>query len=277
MSLTENPINALPLATRRTEDLPGHWLLARLGKRVLRPGGARLTTQLLEKAGLPGQDVVELAPGLGRTATQILIAAPRSYTGVEQDQDAARLVGKAIDGRGQCVVADASSTGLPDGCADVVVAEAMLTMQSDRGKSAIVSEAVRLLRPGGRYAIHELGLQPDDIDEQIATELRKELARTIKVNARPLTATEWCRLLESHGLVVESVGTAPMALLQMRRNLADEGIAGTARIVRNVLRDGEARKRVLSMRRVFGRYRDSLTGIAVIARRPAHTPEQSAH
>ena len=30
-----------------TEKMPGHWLLARMGKRVLRPGGIELTSQLL--------------------------------------------------------------------------------------------------------------------------------------------------------------------------------------------------------------------------------------
>ena len=30
---------ALPFAQRKAEDTPGRWLLARLGKRVLRPGG----------------------------------------------------------------------------------------------------------------------------------------------------------------------------------------------------------------------------------------------
>ena len=34
------------------EKMPGHWLLARLGKRVLRPGGLELTQRLLERFGL---------------------------------------------------------------------------------------------------------------------------------------------------------------------------------------------------------------------------------
>ena len=43
----------LPLAERSDADLPGHWLLARLGKRVLRPGGLELTTRLLHETGIP--------------------------------------------------------------------------------------------------------------------------------------------------------------------------------------------------------------------------------
>lgn len=263
-----NEDDALPYAQRRAEDTPGHWLLARLGKRVLRPGGLGLTRRLFDNARIPGADVVELAPGLGRTATELLALGPRSYVGVEKDEDAARLAGGVVGKAGRIVQADAASTGLADASADVVLGEAMLTMQSDTAKQTIVAEAARLLRPGGRYAIHELGLHPDDLEESTKTELRKELARVIKVNARPLTIAEWSALLEGAGLVVEWTGSAPMALLKMRRNLADEGLRGTLRIVRNVLRDRDARARVLAMRNVFHMHRDTLRGVAVIARRP---------
>lgn len=260
----------LPAAGRKAEDAPGHWLLARLGKRVLRPGGLGLTHRLLDRAGLRNSDVVEFAPGLGRTASDILAYAPGSYLGVERDENAARLTEKVVAPTGQVVRADAANSGLPDGSADVVVGEAMLSMQTEPAKRAIVAEAVRVLRPGGRYAIHELGLRPDDLDEEFKTELRRDLARAIKVNARPLTVAEWSKLLESEGLVVEWTGTAPMALLQVRRNVADEGVRGTLRIVRNVLRDTDARRRVLEMRRLFQRHSDTLCGVALVARRPVN-------
>ena len=31
-----------------TRKMPGHWVLARMGKRVLRPGGLELTRRMLE-------------------------------------------------------------------------------------------------------------------------------------------------------------------------------------------------------------------------------------
>jgi ubiquinone/menaquinone biosynthesis C-methylase UbiE len=182
---------------------------------VLRPGGLGLTRQMLDHAGIGGSEVVELAPGLGRTAMEILGRSPASYTGVEEDEDAARLTAKAVGSTGTVVQADASQTGFPDASVDLVIGEAMLTMQSDTAKRAIVAEAVRILRPGGRYAIHELGLHPDDLGPEIKTELRKDLARVIKVNARPQTIAEWRALLEEAGLIVGWTGTAPMALLRM--------------------------------------------------------------
>ena len=270
MSASEPPL--LPFAERRAADAPGHWLLARLGKRVLRPGGLGLTRRLLAQAGVGGADVVELAPGLGRTAADLLGLGLASYTGVESDEDAARATGRA----GTVVIADAASTGLPDASADVVVGEAMLSMQSDAAKRRIVAEAARVLRPGGRYAVHELGLLPDDLDDETKTGLRRDLARVIKVNVRPLTIAEWSSLLEEAGFEVEWTGTAPMALLRMRRNLADEGLRGTLRIVRNVLRDADARRRVLAMRRIFQQHRHAINGVALVARIPGANPQLSS-
>lgn len=257
-----------PQADRADAAAPGHWLLARLGKRVLRPGGIELTHWLLEAARLPGSDVVELAPGLGRTAADVIARGPRSYRGVDADPDAATAVGRIVSGYGTVTVADAAATGLPDASADVVLGEAMLTMQGEKAKQAIVAEAARLLRPGGRYAIHELALTPDDLADSVKTEVRQALARSIKVNARPLTPAEWRALLAGHGLIVDEVTTAPMALLQPRRLVADEGLGGAARFAVNLLTHPSARRRVMAMRATFRTHRDHLTAVALVARRP---------
>ena len=272
--------NALPLpqSDRDPAHLQGHWLLARIGKRVLRPGGRKLTERMLAHTELAGKDVVEFAPGLGLTTRAILTQRPKSYRGVDRDPQVVDIITRLAAGQpgqsGQhaipasCVLRDAADTGLDTDSADVVIGEAMLTMQSDRGKRAILDEAFRLLRAGGTYSIHELGLQPDDLDDSVKDEIRKTLARSIKVNARPLTEAEWRELLESAGFEVLWSGREPMALLDMRRNLADEGIGGVLRIMRNVLGNKDIRARVLDMKSTFDRYRDELTGIAFVVRKP---------
>ncbi|AGZ53362.1 methyltransferase domain-containing protein [Mycobacterium kansasii] len=262
----------LPQSSRDEDHLQGHWLLARLGKRVLRPGGVELTRTLLARADVSDADVLELAPGLGRTAAEILVRHPRSYVGAEGDPDAANLVRGVLQdhgNRGDVRVTDASDTGLPDASVDVVIGEAMLTMQGDAAKHAIVAEAARVLRPRGRYAIHELALTPDDVPDDVSTEVRQSLARAIKVNARPLTVAEWSQLLAGHGLVVEHVATAPMALLQPRRLIADEGLFGALRFAKNVLTQPAARKRVLVMRNTFRKHRERLAAVAIVASKPA--------
>ncbi len=263
----------LPSSNRADDTVPGHWLLARLGKRVLRPGGVELTRALLARAELTDSDVLELAPGLGRTATEILARHPRSYVGAERDPDAANMIRGMLTERGAedgiVRVTDAAATGLPEASKDVVIGEAMLTMQGDAAKHAIVAEAARVLRPHGRYAIHELALTPDALPADVGTEIRQSLARAIKVNARPLTIAEWSRLLAEHGLVVDHVTTAPMALLQPRRIVADEGLLGAARFAKNLLVHRDARRRVLAMRRTFRRHRERLAAVAIVAHKPA--------
>ncbi|OMC35117.1 methyltransferase [Mycobacterium sp. GA-1841] len=262
--------NDLPLAQRSDADVPGHWLLARLGKRVLRPGGLELTTKLLAAARINDADVVELGPGLGRTATDIAAQRPRSYVGVDDNSTTSAPLQQVVaTSGGRLVAADAAHTGLDAGSADVVVGEAMLTMQGEKSKKAIVEEAFRVLRPGGRYAIHELGLTPDGLADEIKDDIRRQMAQAIKVNARPLTVAEWTELLTGAGFEVASVDHAPMALLEPRRMIADEGLFGALRILGNVLTHPGARKRVLHMRKTFSRYRQQLTAVAIVAVVPA--------
>lgn len=144
----------------------------------------------------------------------------------------------------------------------------MLTMQSDVQKKRIVHEAARMLKPGGRYGIHELCLNPNNISDELKKEIQHELAQSIRVNARPLTIDEWRGLLSEAGLKVIAVQTNPMHLLKSMRMIADEGLLRTLKITFNVLRNPAALKRVLHMRSVFNRYATHLGAIALVAVKP---------
>ena len=259
-------------SSKRDRDeahLQGHWLLAKLGKKVLRPGGKKLTNWMIDNANPTNKRVVEFAPGLGITAAEILDRNPKTYTGVDQDPDAATATTLSTKQARLGIPTEvingvASDTGLSAGSADLVVGEAMLTMQGEKGKAAIVSEANRILATGGRYAIHELLLTPNNVDQTVADNLRKALATTIKVNARPLTATEWSELLESNGFKVLSIKVAPMGLLQPKQMVEDEG-PRVLKIMFNLARNPQARKRVLAMRKVFSENAQNLGAISIIA------------
>ena len=250
-----------------TTKMPGHWLLARLGKRVLRPGGRELTRRMLNGLRIKSSDdVVEFAPGLGFTAQLTLNRKPASYTAVERDETAANAVRRYLTRSNQtCLIGRAEETGLSDATATVVYGEAMLTMQTPSKKQQIVQEAARLIKPGGRYGIHELCLVPEDLDEDIKQEIQKALTDAIHVGARPLTVPEWRTLLESEGFIVHTEATAPMHLLEPNRLIQDEGFLGTLRFVWNVLRDDEARHRVATMRKVFQTYEENLAAVMLVA------------
>jgi hemerythrin-like domain-containing protein/SAM-dependent methyltransferase len=261
--------STLPGANLQTHKMPGHWLLARLGKKVLRPGGLELTRKLLDELKVgPGDAVVEFAPGMGATAQMTLEKNPASYVAVERDEAAAENLRQKLNGSNrEFRVGSADATDLPDECATVVYGEAMLTMQTAEVKKRIVAEAARLLKPGGRYGIHELSLVPDDVDEDLEREIAEALGGSIHVGARPLRIREWRALLEDAGLIVEAEHRAPMALLEPARLIADEGIGGALHIMWNALHDEEALARVREMRAVFRRYHDNIGAVALVARK----------
>lgn len=260
----------LPGETLDVAKMPGHWLLARMGKRVLRPGGIEMTHALLAGLDIGAADrVVEFAPGLGATARLILARSPRSYTGIERDADAARFTtNKLGDCDGVSVkIGSADNTGLAGESATVVVGEAMLSMNPQARKEEIVVEAFRLIKPGGLYGIHELCIMPDEISPDRHAEIDRALSGSVHVGVRPLTRDAWRTLMTGAGFDVVDSGVAPMHLLEPRRVVADEGLVGALKILKNVALDNAARRRVLEMKGIFKRYRDHLAGIYVIARK----------
>lgn len=257
----------LPGSALDASRMPGHWLLARLGKTVLRPGGVEMTDHLLGGLAISHDDhVVEVAPGLGLTTRRVLAADPASYTGVDRDPDAAGLVGDLLDGPDRTMVhASAQDTGLASDSADVVFGEAYLTMQPDSLKHRILSELARVLRPGGRFALHEIAFAPEDIDDRTRERVSTALTSTIKVSVNPLTVAGWDALLADHGLVVVSRHRLSLHLLEPRRLLSDEGPLGAARFVSNVLRNSEARARVRAMRSAMRSNSENLQAYGVVA------------
>jgi len=256
----------LPGAGQRLEKMQGHWVLARAGKRVLRPGGLALTRRMIDALSISSDDrVVEFAPGMGVTARMVLRRKPFQYWGVERDPVAAARLESLLPKEGAHVVeAQAEHSGLPEACASVVYGEAMLSMQTLQQKKRILSEARRLLAPGGRYGIHELCFRPDGISEAIRREIEAEMSKEIHVGVQPLCSIEWKELLEQQGLKVIWRGEADLDLLEPRRMLQDEGIFRCLQIACNVLGDGVLRQRILAIRRVFHKYREHLGAISII-------------
>ena len=257
-------------ASTNIEKMPGYVLLARLGKRVLRPGGRELTREVLGGLNITSADhVVEFAPGLGTTAQLIFRSRPAGYVGVERDEQAAAAFNtRIVDSRYRCIVSTAQNSDLGDGSANVVVGEAMLSMQSDDNKKQIIEEAFRILRPGGRYGIHELCLKPTDLDTETQDQVRGDLSRAIRVGARPMTSPDWRALLEEAGFEIRQESTVAQRLLEPRRLIQDEGPLRAAKVVCNVLRSRRARKRVITMRKTFRRHADHLAAIGIVAVKP---------
>lgn len=258
-----------------TDRQAGFSLLADLGKRVLRPGGAELTRHLLDELAIgPSDDVVEIAPGRGRTAELVLQRHPASYVGVDRDEAAERSITPMLDGPTQQFRrASASRTGLDDGMCDVAIAEAVLTMHPRAAKEHIAAEMARIVRPGGRLGLHEVVFRLDDPNDQIdveeleETRISTELSSHFKVSFNAMTLADWTELLDGVGFAVRSVQRAPLRLLEPDRIIADEGIVGAARFASNVLADRKVRRRLTDMRDAMRRNAPHLRAAAIVAER----------
>jgi hypothetical protein len=266
VNLVQAQSAAMPVA-----KMPGHWLLARLGKRVLRPGGIESTRRMLHALDVTASDrAVEFAPGLGETAQLVLPYCGR-YIGVDRDVDVDRSLSErfAATGHASFIHASADNTGLDTGSATVLWGEAMLSMQPATQKERTVREAARLLAPRGRYGIHELCLTPDGIDTSTRRLIQRELSLDIHVGVQPATESEWRTLLEQNGFRVARVVRAPMHLLEPARLFQDEGLGGVLHILYNAARDPEARRRALAMKRLFRKFERHLSALCLIAIRQA--------
>lgn len=260
------------------DRMQGHWVLARAGKRILRPGGLELTRRMLDALAIGPQDrVVEFAPGLGATARMVLQCHPLAYWGVEREPAAAEYLRQQLAGTpAKIVLAQAEESGLASSSATVVYGEAMLSMQSQEHKNRIFAEAQRLLAAGGRYGIQELCLLPDGIPDRLRHEIQAAMSKDNRVGVQPLSRSEWIRLFEQNGLKVTWSSEAPMHLLKPWRVLQDEGLRGGLRFAFKVATDRTIRRRICAMRRLFHKYREHLGAISLVGRREPDAPI-SAH
>lgn len=75
--------------TQTTKDIqkaPGHQILAATGKKYLRPGGRRVTTQLLAWADFqPNETVLELAASFGYSAITLAQRYGVKVIGIEKE------------------------------------------------------------------------------------------------------------------------------------------------------------------------------------------------
>ncbi|MBD1909453.1 MULTISPECIES: class I SAM-dependent methyltransferase [unclassified Leptolyngbya] len=249
------------------QTAPGHQVMAAAGKKILRPGGRAATEQLFQWAGFqPGETVLELASSFGYSAIALAQRYGVRVVGVERDPESvarARANIKAAGLEGQVEVIEGNIFNLEHipGQFDYVLAEAILTMQSQPGKAKILQGICDRLKPGGHFLSHEMQVQGRE------DEIRKALAETIRTNATPLSETNWMEAYETAGLHVVQHKAGPMGLLDPAQIVRDEGWADTVKFFWNALTQKTIRDRLLAMRNVFKQYQQELGYIVLYAER----------
>jgi SAM-dependent methyltransferase len=133
---------------------------------------------------------------------------------------------------------------------DYVLAEAILTMQSNPGKAKILSIIRDRLKPSGKFLAHELLVRSDE------AQVRKNLSQAIRVNADPLSLLEWEAACENAGLTLQQQQTGSMKLLNLSQIVRDEGLLRTVKIAWNVLTNPNLRHRIFQIRSSFKQHKN---------------------
>ncbi|MEM1170694.1 MAG: methyltransferase domain-containing protein [Cyanobacteria bacterium P01_H01_bin.35] len=237
---------------------PGHQVLAAAGKKILRPGGKTATEQLFTWANFqPEETVLELAASFGESAIQIAKRFNVRVVGVEKNPDSVARARENIQAAGlsdRVTIVEGDIFHLEEitDKFDYVLAEAILTMQSNTGKAKVLSAIKDHLKPGGKFLSHELLIR----DKK--SEVHKSLSQSIKVNANPLTASEWSISCQDAGLTLEQQQTGAMRLLNFGQIVRDEGLFRTFKIFWNVFTNPNLGQRFLQMRRNFQKSRHDI-------------------
>ena len=188
------------------------WASALLGD-SMHPGGDTLTERLGTMLGLsPGDQVLDVASGRGRSARLLARRFGCSVQGIDYSEDAVAAATASAEAAGlETLVsfraADAESLPFPDSSFGAAICEcAFCTFPS---KEAAATQLSRVLRPGGAVALSDIVRRAP-----LPPELDGLLSWVACVgDARP--EDEYARLLRQAGLVVEVIERHDAALADL--------------------------------------------------------------
>lgn len=253
------------------QRLPTHLFLAKLGKTILRPGGKEATNRLLDACQLnENSHVLEVATNMGTTAIHIAKTYNAKVRGIDINKEAVQKANENIIGENVqhlVHIQQGNATQLPfdDGTFDVVINEAMLTMLPQELKEQALAEYMRVLKPGGILATHDLVVKASS--EEILTDEIKALRKVIIVKAQPLSKQNWRNLVEKIGFKPVEVHTGELHLVSLVGLIRDEGIDGLIRIVENARKNSDDEQYFLEIIEHFDHARHHFGHITIIAKK----------
>jgi len=265
------------------EAVTGPSLGVRLVLQAAEPGGAPMTRQMLDGAGVGrSARVLALAPGLAPSMAAALSRWPREWIGVEPVPSAARVAKKALEPRtpgplglletfvhGQApaptdlariVEAPLAATGVEAESVTSAYGEGVLVALDDEAAVSVLREVARTLRPGGRAAFHEVALAPGATPAAAAA--------LSDAGLRALTVHDWRRLAGAAGLV--PTGETHGALIASGRGeeIRRLGLPTVLRRDRIANDHQDAKRSARRIRSALETHAKELEAIVVLAERP---------
>lgn len=215
----------------------------------------------------PNETVLELAASFGYSAIALAQRYGVRVVGIEKNLDSvaraqANVAAAGLTQQVKIIQGDIFHLERISEQFDYVLAEAILTMQSNVGKAKILAGICDRLKPGGQFLSHELRAEDTHADA-----IHRELSAAIRVNAAPLSTDGWITLIQRAKLTVKNHDSGPMLLLNPSRIVQEEGLPTLLTMAWNMLTQPELRQRIFSMRETFVRHGSNLGYVALTARK----------
>ena len=242
----------------------GHTLLARLGKKRLRPGGIEATNWLLSHINFEtSPKILEVACNMGTNMIELAKKYGCHIIGLDQNEQALEKAKENIQKNHledvlSVIWGNALHLPFADNSFDIIINEAMLTMLPPHAKEQALSEYQRVLKKGGMLLTHDVCLCLDD--KNLRASLVEKMRQVIHTPVYPLTKEEWKLCIEKPGFIVEQK-SGEMSLLNPTGLIRDEGIQGAMQIMANGLKK-ENQEHFLKMFNFFRDYHDKLGYVA---------------
>jgi arsenite methyltransferase len=193
---TDDPISSQLYSVAETGNLPPEAVAASLG--------CGNPTALLPLKG--GETVLDLGSGGG---IDVLLAARRvgpagKVYGLDATDDMLALARenqrKAGVGNVEFIRGTIEAIPLPDCSVDVIISNCVINLSAD--KDAVLREAFRVLKPGGRFAVSDVVVRGDITDD-----LRRDMALWVGCISGALEKAEYAAKLRAAGFADVSLET----------------------------------------------------------------------
>lgn len=240
----------------------GHTFLAKLGKTRLRPGGKLATDWLIEKGQFRSdKKVLEVACNMCTTSIHLAKTYGCHIEGIDLNKTALAQGEQNVKAAGlsdKIHLQQANAMNLPfdDNSFDIVLNEAMLTMLPVKAKQQALQEYYRVLKPGGVLLTHDIVIQNPAKEAQIID----DLSEAINVKVSPQLKEKWHALYTDAGFTNIETQHGLMTLMTPKGMIYDEGLKGTAKIIKNALKK-ENRPMFMRMFKTFKGHKDDLNYI----------------
>lgn len=228
-----------------------------VGLTVIHPGGFKATRRLIECLRIDENTrVIDIACGKGSTAFYLAENYNCHVTGIDISEDLieeAKYLNKkrGLENKVSFQLGDAMQLPFSDNEFDVAVSQAMLVLVEDKVKT--IQEAHRVIKNGGRAGWLELSWRKE-IDQGFLDKVSNVLCAYCMTNVS--TYDEWKRIFESAGIKNISMSKGENVNGSTSDMLNDEGIINTMKILFNIMKNREIRRRVIAMNRFFNTYDD---------------------